>query len=158
MKKLKPGLMAGITLMLFALSCNSPDIYNQYKSVEKQGWYKEDTISFTPTVPDTSRQYNLIINLRHTTDYKYRNVYFFTTTHFPNGDINRDTIELRVAKKSGEWIGKGFGTIKTYRQMLLRGIRFDQKGDYVFEFCQAMREDTLRGIEDIGLQIQKFDN
>lgn len=158
MKKQKPGLIISAFIMLFALSCNSPDIYDEYKAVEKEGWYKEDTISFNPTISDTLQRYNLIINLRHNTDYKYRNVYFFTTTHFPNGDTNRDTIELKVAKKSGEWIGEGFGAIKTYRRMLLRGIRFDHKGEYVFEFCQAMREDTLQGIEDIGLQIQKFEN
>ena len=158
MKKREPGLMISAFIMLFALSCNSPDIYDEYKTVEQKGWYKEDTISFNPTISDTIQRYNVIINLRHNTDYKYRNVYFFTTTHFPNGNINRDTIELKVAKKSGEWMGKGFGAIKTYRQMLLRGIRFDQKGEYIFEFCQAMREDTLQGVEDIGLQIQKYEN
>lgn len=150
-----PGIL--ITLLVFAtLSCNSPDIYDRYKAVNEKGWYKDDIIAFNPTIPDTTARYNFIVNLRHTTDYKYRNLYFFTTTHFPDGEVARDTVELTLARKNGEWFGKGFGTIKTFRQLLLKGVRFDQKGAYVFEFRQAMREDTLTGIEDIGLQIQKL--
>lgn len=153
--KILPGAL--LALLLFALvSCDSPDIYDRYKAVGKEGWHKDDIIAFNPTIPDTTTRYNFIINLRHTTDYGYRNLYLFTNTHFPNGDVARDTIELMVARKSGEWLGKGFGAIKTYRQLLLKGVRFDQQGDYVFEFRQAMREDTLMGVEDIGLQIQKF--
>lgn len=156
-KKTRPVIVSiGIFTMLFIVACNSPDIYDKYKPVDKNGWHKEDIIAFDPEIPDTTNQYNFIVNLRHTTDYKYRNIYFFTTTHFPNGDVSRDTIELMLAGKSGEWKGKGFGSVKTYRQMLLRGVRFDQQGRYVFEFRQAMRQDTLKGLEDIGLQIQKF--
>jgi len=156
MKRNRILLTAGILSVVFIVGCNSPDIYNEYKPVNKNGWYKDDIIAFNPKTPDTSNRYNFIVNLRHTTDYPYRNIYFFTTTHFPNGDVSRDTIELMLAQKSGEWKGEGFGAIKTYRQMLLRGVRFDQQGDYVFEFRQAMRQDTLKGLEDIGLQIQKF--
>lgn len=158
MKKIKPGLLLAVFMMLFTLACNSPDIYDKYMTVDKNRWYKEDVVAFEPKIPDTTNQYNLILNLRHNTDYKYRNIYFFTATHFPDGSVSKDTIELMLAKKNGEWRGKGFGAIKTYRQMLLKGIRFDQKGDYIFEFRQAMRQDTLKGIEDIGLQIQKFQN
>jgi gliding motility-associated lipoprotein GldH len=39
--------------------------------------------------------------------------------------------------------------------LLRRGLRFPQKGKYIFEFEQAMREPELEGVMDIGLRIAR---
>ncbi|MEA3503845.1 MAG: hypothetical protein U9R32_01445 [Bacteroidota bacterium] len=47
--------------------------------------------------------------------------------------------------------------MKTGHFMLQQGIRFPQSGKYIFEIIHGMRKDTLVGIEDIGIRIEKFD-
>jgi hypothetical protein len=36
-----------------------------------------------------------------------------------------------------------------------QNVRFDEEGIYQYEITQGMREDVLRGIQDIGLQVEK---
>ncbi|MGM0567164.1 MAG: gliding motility lipoprotein GldH [Bacteroidota bacterium] len=159
MDKLK---ISGLIVMLITVSvfftagCDSERVYDTYQSVDENGWYKNDTLVYQPKIEDTSDLYNLIIKVRHHTDYKYRNLYLFTTTHFPDGMTTQDTIELMLARKDGSWLGQGFGAMKTAKQLILRRGRFLQEGTYRFELRQAMRTDTLQGIEDVGIRIEKY--
>ncbi|MDZ7774849.1 MAG: gliding motility lipoprotein GldH [Bacteroidales bacterium] len=137
-------------------SCNQAKVYDTYHAVDPEGWYKGDTLVFTPEISDTGHLYNFIIKVRHNTDYKYRNLYLFATTRFPGGNTTKDTIELMLAKKDGEWLGRGFGAIKTTPQMIIQRARFHSEGEYRFELRQAMRADSLQGIEDIGIRIEKY--
>ena len=64
-------------------------------------------------------------------------------------------MECILAEPSGKWLGKGISNVRDCQVLLRRGLRFPQKGNYVFEFEQAMREKELAGIMDIGLRIVK---
>ena len=146
-----------IVILLFLMAgCDSERVYDTYQSVDQKGWYKNDTLVYQPQIEDTSELYNLIIKVRHHTDYRYRNLYLFTTTRFPDGKATQDTIELMLARKDGSWLGQGFGAIKTAKQLILQRGRFVQEGTYRFELRQAMRTDTLQGIEDVGIRIEKY--
>lgn len=149
-------VLGSIIAATFLQSCDSSRVYDQYKSVDAQGWYKSDTLVFQPEIADTAQLYNFIINVRHNTDYGYRNLYFFTQTHFPDGSMVEDTLELMLADKSGEWYGSGYGAIRSAEVMVMQRARFHQEGKYQFEIRQAMRSDSLRGIEDIGIRIEKY--
>ncbi len=159
MNKLKiSGLIVTLIIvsLLFTAGCDSERVYDTYQSVEQEGWYKNDTLVYQPQIEDTSDLYNLIIKVRHNTDYRYRNLYLFTKTRFPDGMTTHDTIELMLARKDGSWLGQGFGAMKTAKQLILQRGRFEQKGTYRFELRQAMRTDTLQGIEDVGIRIEKY--
>jgi gliding motility-associated lipoprotein GldH len=40
--------------------------------------------------------------------------------------------------------------------MIMQRARFHHEGEYRFEVRQAMRSDSLKGIEDIGIRIEKY--
>lgn len=147
--------MVLVSSLLF-LSCDREQVYDTYHTVDNKGWHRHDTLVFNPQISDTALLYNLIIKVRHNTGYRYRNLFLFTRTRFPDGGFTRDTIELMLAKKDGEWLGRGYGAIRTTRQMILQQARFRHEGTYTFELNQAMRTDSLRGIEDIGIRIEKY--
>ena len=149
------GVLAVVAATLLT-SCDSGKVYDEYHPVNPEGWYKNDTLVFKPVIKDSSQLYNLIFNVRHTTDYNYRNLYFFTQTHFPDGNMVEDTIELMLADKGGEWFGSGFGAIRNAKIMIMQRARFHHEGEYRFEVRQAMRSDSLKGIEDIGIRIEKY--
>ncbi len=116
-------------------------------------WYKLDAAEFNADIGDTLNNYDFYLNVRHNTHYRFSNLYLFLQIRFPNGNITRDTLEIVLANVEGKWLGKGWGNIREDHVLLKNNLRFPLKGPYHFMIWQAMRRDTLRGIQDVGIQI-----
>lgn len=149
---------------LLAVSCDSNQIFDQYKSVPNQ-WHKDSLISFTVTPPDSIKLYNLFINVRSTNDYKFSNLFLITEMNFPHGKTITDTLEYRMAKPNGELLGEGFTDIKENKLWYKDGVKFDEVGDYKITIQHAMRNngqvdgvDNLEGITDVGFRVEPASN
>jgi gliding motility-associated lipoprotein GldH len=116
----------------------------------------DSVLVYDVAVEDSLSLNKLFINIRNNTDYPYSNLYLFVTTEFPNGHITRDTIECILADKDGRWLGSGSGRIKDNKIMLQQGLRFPLTGTYTIHLEQAMRNESLKGIEDIGFSIEEY--
>ncbi len=143
-----------LLLILIFASCDSNTVYDMYLTVGTE-WNKNDVLEFEVEITDTTSLYKYYINIRNSTDYKFRNIYFFLNTQFPDGRRARDTIECILASTDGRWLGSGLGDIKSNRILLKNKIKFPQAGNYKFELEQAMRVDNLQGIKDVGIRIEK---
>ncbi|MGB6037283.1 MAG: gliding motility lipoprotein GldH, partial [Cryomorphaceae bacterium] len=89
-------------------------------------------------------------------------LYVFVKTIFPNGKSSKDTVGIILADATGRWIGDGGGYLNSSSHlsntiMYQYNRRFPLSGTYRFEIEQAMRTDTLVGIKNIGLRIEKTD-
>lgn len=115
----------------------------------------ENRVPFDVTVNDTVGIYSFGLNLRHSEDYRYSNLYVFMHTEMPNGNVTHDTIQCLLAAPDGRWVGKSSGSLRDYHVVLNPNLRFPLEGVYYFEIEQAMREPVLKGICDIGLFIEK---
>ncbi len=144
-----------VILQILALlpSCGNKDLYDEQFEIKNYEWPKENAISFKVDVPDSTTTYNFYLTIRHTSEYKYNNIFFFLNTYFPNGNKTRDTLECILANDEGKWLGKGWGNIKEDEILLNNNMRFPVSGTYEFYFIQAMREDTLKDIVSLGLKI-----
>jgi len=138
------------------VSCDPGRIYENNAPVDPTGWQITNKIPFELEVTDTLALLNFYINIRHTTDYKYRNIFLFVDTFFPEGSQSRDTIEIILADAKGKWFGKGIGNIRSNQVLLKRGFSFPMKGHYKFRLEQGMREPELMGIKDVGIRIEKM--
>lgn len=153
-------LMRGMFIMLIfggiilLNSCASDLVISENKSINGS-WDKNDSVRFDFQINDTTSLYNFQLNIRNTTEYAYRNIYFFVQTEFPNGNISSDTIECILADIRGKWYGNGMGNIKENNIQIRQNLKFPVQGIYHMSFVQAMREDKLNGISDIGIQISK---
>lgn len=58
-----------------------------------------------------------------------------------------------LAEKSGKWIGNSYGNDKEI--LLYLPIPFQELGKYEFSLSQAMRIDSLPGIENVALIIEE---
>lgn len=149
-----------LLLLLFFLTaihygCKKDYFYAKSKTIENQKWSKNDIQGFTFYIEDTINTYNFIINLRNTTEYEYQNLYLFMNTIYPDKTSSRDTLELIMADPTGRWLGKGKGFFRDNLFMFKKNVSLPMQGNYRIEFIQAMRTDTLKGIDEIGLRIQK---
>jgi len=156
MLKRSGSLSVAIALLsLILYSCSTDTVYNENVMLPSKGWDKNQPIVFNVSISDSINNYKFGLNIRNTISYRYSNLYLFLITEFPNGNISRDTLECILANNEGKWLGKGWGDIKENNIVLKSGLRFPLTGEYKFHIQQAMRVDTLAGINDIGLSIIK---
>lgn len=141
-------------MAVFSISCDRNTIFDETINVDEKGWYKNDLARFDVIIEDSISSFNYYLNIRHSVDYRYSNLFVFMNTTYPNGNISHDTIEFVLADKSGKWFGKGWGEIKDNSILLVQGIKFPLKGAYTFQIQQAMRVDTLMGVSNIGIRIE----
>jgi len=154
-KSLRYKLFMLMCLALLLSACGPIALFDSNKSLPDNVWKADQVIRFDVKLEDTVSICKFYLNLRHTTSYRYSNIFLFINTTFPDGKEARDTVECVLADPSGKWLGKGISNIRDNQVLLRRGIRFNQRGTYIFEFEQAMREPELDGVMDIGMRIVK---
>jgi gliding motility-associated lipoprotein GldH len=160
-KKIVACFLTGVMVLILAVSlnsCNNQMIFRENRHINASGWSPSDSLAFTFTIDDTLVPLNLYFNVRNTTDYPYQNLYFFITTLYPGGEYSRDTAECILAGIDGQWLGKGRGETRDSKFLFRKQVRFRKTGEYTLFVNQAMRENILKGISDIGLIIEKPEN
>jgi len=148
------GLCCMIT---FVTSCNFDSIYERSVDIPKEEWKKNQAITFDIPIADTINGYRIVVNVRNSNEYPYSNLFLFLTTFSPNGNSIKDTLEMTLADNKGKWLGSGFGGTWSTEAILRNNmvIRFPSSGSYKIEVIQAMRDDILRGIKDIGIKVER---
>jgi len=160
----KPFFYALVCAGTFALSLSScvdkNYVFDQNVEIPNARWIVSERAILKVNITDTVSQHNFFINVRNTEEYPYRNLYVFVNTIFPNEKSSRDTVGIVLADPTGRWLGSGSGFLSSSQHLTNTILyqynkRFPVSGEYIFEIEQAMREDTLVGIQNIGLKIEK---
>jgi gliding motility-associated lipoprotein GldH len=145
--------LAALAAWLIA-GCGEAPLFEKNISVEGASWSASDVKSFEFEVEDTVSLYDLSVNLRHNAAYPYSNLYLFIELKFPNGKRAMDTLECVLADASGKWYGRsGLGSIYERRFGYYSNRQFPLAGTYRVDIVQAMRDEPLRGITDIGFRV-----
>jgi gliding motility-associated lipoprotein GldH len=142
-------------ICLLLLSCDKGRVFEKNIKIPGNTLKKENIIHFNVNISDTASSHNIYINLRNRSQYTYSNIFMFITTHAPSGESVRDTFEITLADVRGRWLGKGIGNALSNQVLYLRNIKFPYRGIYVFDIEQAMWDDELDNIVDVGLRIEK---
>lgn len=144
-------------LATFLWSCDSNRLYEKYISFEDTIWPRGEKAIFDVEVIDTISRYDLYVNFRHAGDYNYKNLYLFTEIIGPNNLSAVDTLQMILADNRGNWLGKGIGDLYDYTFLFKQDVSFPANGEYVFKIEQAMRDEKLKNVTDIGLRIEKIE-
>lgn len=141
----------------FFTSCDESRIFEKNIPVGKAGWNYNDTLKYQVNLEDTTALYNLYINLRHTDQYQFRNIWIMVATTFPDGNKHEERVELELAPPSGIWAGECSGNICFYRGLIQSRFRLNESGLYKFDLVPDMRVNPLKDILDAGIRIEKSD-
>lgn len=125
------------------------------QAVIGSNWSYINKIKVPVKIDDEKSAYTVFINLRHTADYKYSNIFLLIHQIGPGGKRVTERKEFKLANPDGEWLGSGSGNMYSYQLLYKDKYRFAQKGNYVFEIEQNMRNNPLKEITDVGLRIEK---
>jgi len=146
-----------LPLALFSLSaCDKSVLVEENKQIDNYSWSYEDAKSFEVNIPDTNQQYNILVNLRHSFNFEWRNMWVNIQTVFPDGTSFNKRVNLLMSEPGGEWHGSCLGDNCDLQVVIQKAAYFPQKGKYTFKISQDMRVNPLPLVKSVGLRIEKF--
>ncbi|WP_437919399.1 gliding motility lipoprotein GldH [Sphingobacterium sp. LRF_L2] len=147
--------IVSLFLSLLVISCGDQAFYEVNKAIPNRSWNYSEIPVFSVRVTDRTAKYNLWVNLRHSNEYNYANVFLLIHEKGPAISDTAIRYELKLAELDGRWLGKSAGNLYSVERLLKENYSFPDTGLYTFSIEQNMRENPLRDISDIGLKIVK---
>jgi gliding motility-associated lipoprotein GldH len=155
-----------ILVVFLTTSCRQNNVFERYTSIH-DGWSKHEIVSYDFTINDTLQKQNLYIKLRTSELYEYSNLYLIVDLKYPNGKVEKDTLEYQMARPDGSMMGEGLMSIKEHK-LWHKGhespFAFAEKGDYKISINHAMRAldqvsgiTSLAGVLDVGFCIENLE-
>lgn len=147
------GVILSLCMVSGLFSCDPDMVYENNVRIPDGEWRRAERVKFEAEIADTVAGYNVLINVRNNSDYKYMELWLFVDSRSPSGNVRRDTVKIMLADHRGKWLGNGLGDKHDNRIMFRKNTGFPEPGTYVFEYEQAMRDEPLiGGMEDSRAQ------
>lgn len=137
---------------LLFISCGEQPYFDSAYSFKNKSWKESDTAFFEVEVMDTLQEYDFILTLRNTTDYKYSNIWVNIATTAPDNSTSVIAQRIKLAASDGSWLGRVSGTVVENR-LHYKTNSFPLKGMYTFKINQAVQQDVIEEVLDISLRI-----
>ena len=143
-----------LSFVTVIVGCSDNAVVDVYKPINGRTWSYIKKISVPVKIEDSTKAYNLYMNLRHTADYKYSNIFVLIHQVAPGGKRTTERKEFQLAYPDGEWLGSGSGNLYTYQLLFRENYSFPDTGTYIFQVEQNMRDNPLREVRDVGIRVE----
>ncbi len=148
-------LLFSILLVLLP-GCSDSGAYEKNEQIPNHEWNYTLQPQLNFDITDTTSIYNVLITLRHTDAYAYKNLWLFVSTKQPgDSSFRKERFELNLQDGEGKWVGSGMNDIHELRYPLFTDIRFTKQGSYTIRLQQTMRDNPLQHIMNAGIRIEK---
>ena len=144
-----------LLLVILAVGCQGP-YFESYEKIDPSGWHQDSIAKFNFEINDSLQAYNLFIDVRNQGAYEYSNLWLFIDIMAPDSSAMRDTVQITLAQPDGAWIGKGTSGIFDLQYVYRQNVLFPITGTYSMNIEQAMRDEKLIGIHNIGIKIDNY--
>jgi gliding motility-associated lipoprotein GldH len=145
-----------ITSLAAAAGCTDPKaVLDNNTEIASQNWSYGKKIVYDVDIDNPEVAYNLYLNIRVTASYRYSNMFVMIYQSGEKLAKKGVRYEFKLASPTGEWLGKGSGSMYSYQIPFKQGYRFPAKGKYHFEIEQNMRDNPLKAVNDIGLRVER---
>ena len=159
---MRSSFLCALVLMLVLVSCSTNLVFSEYKAMKEGKWQMDEVVHFEFSGMDTTVAHNMFINIRNDDTFPFSNLFLIAELEYPDGNTLKDTLEYKMAESTGEWLGKGLGSIKENKLWFRENVVFPDSGVYKVSISHAMRKNgdvegvhILEGITDVGLEIEK---
>lgn len=146
--------------MLLLGACDTQRVHEAYVDLPQAQWQYDSLVRMRFEVTDPQATYNLYYNLRHNLDYPFYNFYvqyqLLDSAGKPlrEGQKEHNLMEPQTGQPLGE-VSSHVATSYTHRIPLLQNLHLPYAGAYSLQLRQYMRTDTLKGIESVGIRLEK---
>ena len=158
MKPVKISFLFVVLLATVLASCQDQSlIVDTNIELDKHNWSYTEKVRIPLSIESADIPFNLYLNLRHTSDYKYSNIFLLIHITGPDGKKITERREFKLAQPDGEWLGSGSGNLYSYQILFKEDYKFTLKGKYMIELEQNMRDNPLDHITDAGIRVERVD-
>ena len=156
MHKINTAALLLIVILFITWSCGN-SAYESKVDFKNGYWLWKEPVSFSFSIDDASKKYDLSFFIRNSIDYEYQNLYIQYYLENSNGYVMTEKLHNVIVfdPKTGKPVGNGMGDIYDIERTFLSGFSFDSAGEYKLRLDQFMRKDTLHNIQAIGLKISE---
>ena len=144
-----------LAICLFFTSCDKSLVMEENQQIQSYSWNYEDKKVFSAEINDTSQLYNIVVNLRHSFNFEWRNLWVNIETTFPDGRKFDKRINLVLSEPDGHWNGDCLGDNCDIQIPIQTKAFFPLTGKYTFKISQDMRVNPLGFVKSIGMRIEK---
>ncbi|BDS14287.1 gliding motility lipoprotein GldH [Aureispira anguillae] len=149
---LQYSLWSFVLVLCFSLvSCNT--IYDETVTIENSQWSDDTAIPFEFEIQDTSKYYDLFLEVNHSIDYPYQNIYCWVETFELGTSIRKDQCSLELANAKGKWLGACNAETCDRKIPFIINTKFNNVGKYKIILTQNTRNAILKDINGLRLLI-----
>ncbi len=141
-------------LPLFLINCGESYLFEKTYEIEKGAWQYENTLDYSFEITDTTKVYNLLLEVGHSLDYSYQNCYFKIYTQFPSGEKSEQLLSIDLADGIGRWQGDCNNKSCTILLDIQKQAFFNALGTHTITLEQYMRKNPLKGIESLAIKLE----
>ncbi|MEG1585314.1 MAG: gliding motility lipoprotein GldH [Bacteroidales bacterium] len=146
-----------IILFILAGCVDANTVYHSSRDVSVLGWSPKDSLKWEVNGLDSAARYQIEINVRNDNSYPYENLGLEISIQKGDTLLACDTVDYKLVNQLGAWEGRGWGSLYEtsfpYKQ-----IQIPDTGKYTFIIRPCMNDWELKGINSVGITIQKRRN
>ena len=143
-----------VVLPIFLISCGENYLFEKTYEIEKAEWRYNNTLDYAFEITDTTKVYNLLLEVGHSVEYAYQNCYFKIYTQFPSGEKTEQVLSIDLADGIGRWQGDCDSQSCSTLLDIQKQAFFNALGTHTITLEQYMRKDPLKGIESLAIKLE----
>lgn len=146
-----------IACLLIGLAACTEDnaLLDRTTDLKAQQWFTADSLSFDFEVSDTVHPFTIYVNVRHSAQYEWQNLWVQLSTLQPDGTETNQRVELPLSEPDGRWYGDCRGDICFHRVTVQPAAFFPMAGTYTLRLSQLMRENPVEHLLGMGIRIEQ---
>ena len=122
----------------------------QTKEIPEEGWSAKQRISFDSFVEHSRTPHTLYLYIRYNSRYAYTTLPLTVRLRSALGWSATTTLALPLTEEPGVWSGEGYA-LRQHLYKISPEERPPHPGLYTIELSQATGQDSLTGIETVGV-------
>lgn len=155
---MRSKLFIGIFIIVFTFlaSCNEGEVYYRFHPVKNNNWSKQTTFDFLldSLSVDPDKRYDVMLGIVNSNQYPYQNIWLLVQQNMTDTTFVSDTIEIKLADAHGKWFGKGSAGLYQLSVPYKTSVTLDSTRAYLVRIRQGMKDNSLRGIEKVGVSVK----
>lgn len=147
-----------VLIVVLAIGCDSNRVFENNIDFKDRSWKINDPATFNFQISDTTKKYNVLMDIRNSIDYPYARLFVnYSLKAADSTTLSKQLISVYLfEQKTGKPLGSsGLGDIYDHQFSILKRFSFGKAGSYQMKFQQFMRMDTIPGILAVGLRIEE---
>lgn len=143
-----------LSLLAFS-SCQKDLVYKDFHKFDNYTWGRFEKVRFEIPVEEPGLTADIILSVRHITQYPYKNLPMNVILMTPSGEERIIEKDMLLKDENDEFKGSVAGDLWDYEETLWSQFYFTETGNYIIEIENLIPKMGIPGLDDIGIKVVK---